>query len=345
MRKDGVGKIIWILLPEGAEVSSPLTGFKWHARPKIGSRKLTPSMTPTARARHGRRRACVSTGISSLADCVAPGYNRLPFKPPASDCQMSMIALEIARQIPASAARRVYSLPVTIGRGSGCNIQLPADNRAISRLHVEIIEEDGRIVACNRASNLEATRFNGRGLRPNERQELVPGDTLTIFGTAIRVLEPVRLGVLIARRGDLKVLAEQYLLPGSALLAIEFAGQVTVDVVDDLATIETDRLVDRLAVLFYFDGDEPTLAVMSNPSQLPILLDRAIVEQQAIYIRPEDTIEVGEHRFEVMSVGQTGIVCEKSRCHVLNISDRSETCRLCGTPLSGAARMLRTRKL
>jgi hypothetical protein len=78
---------------------------------------------------------------------------------------------------------------------------------------------------------------------------------------------------------------------------------------------------------------------------MPVLLDRAIVDQQAIYIHSEDTIEVGEHRYEVMTVGEASIVCENPGCQVLNAYDRGETCRICGTRLFGATRLLRVRKL
>jgi hypothetical protein len=255
------------------------------------------------------------------------------------------IAIEVTGSEYALKSRRTYHLPVTIGRGSGCDIQLEADNRAISRVHVEIVEERGRSYAYNRASNLEATQFRGRSLTPNERVEVVPGDVLTIFGTEIRVLESAKLGIMIARRSDLKPLGEHHLLPGSALLAYEIAEILTVEPVADLAKLETGHLANRLAVLFYYDGPEPTFAVVSNPDNLPVLVDRALIDQPAIYIHAEDTIEVGTHRYEVMTVGEASIVCENPGCQVLNAYDRGENCRVCGTRLFGATRLLRVRKL
>ncbi|MFX4493833.1 FHA domain-containing protein, partial [Acinetobacter baumannii] len=76
----------------------------------------------------------------------------------------------------------------TIGRGSNADIQLTAENRAISRIHLEIAEERGKIVVYNRASNVEATIFKGRPLTPNERLEIAPGDVLKIFETTITLL-------------------------------------------------------------------------------------------------------------------------------------------------------------
>jgi len=258
---------------------------------------------------------------------------------------LAMLALEIVRTETATSSRRLLRLPVSIGRGSGCDIQLEADNRAISRVHLEIVEERGRSVVYNRASNLEATQFKGRSLAPNERVEVVPGDSLTIFGTEIRILAPAKLGILVSRRSDLKPVGDYHLLPGSALLAVEAGEGVTVERVDDLAGLDTAALADRLAVLFYYDGAEPTCAIISNPAELPVLLDRGLVDQPALYIHAEDTIEVGAHRYEVMTVGEASIVCENPGCQVLNAYDRGENCRICGTRLFGATRLLRVRKL
>jgi len=258
---------------------------------------------------------------------------------------MPTLAIEVTGPQRALKSRGTYHLPVTVGRGSGCDIQLEADNRAISRVHLEIVEERGRSFVYNRASNLEATQFKGRSLMPNERVEVVPGDSLSIFGTDITILEPAKLGIMIARRSDLKPIAEHYLLPGSAVLAYEIAGILTIETVSDLTKLETGRLADCLAVLFYHDGAEPTVAILSNPDELPVLLDRGIVGQPALYIHAEDTIDVGAHRYEVMTVGEASIVCENPGCQVLNAYDRGENCRVCGTRLFGATRMLRVRKL
>jgi hypothetical protein len=258
---------------------------------------------------------------------------------------MSKIAIEISGQSGTVNARRAYNVPVTIGRGSSCDIQLEAHNRAISRVHLEIVEERGRNFLYNRASNLEATQFKGRWLTPNERIDIVPGDQVRIFGTEIKILEPAKFGIIFARRSDLKPIAEHHLLPGNAILAYETVEGLTIEPVLDLAKLDTSRLADRLAVLFYYDGVEPTFAVISNPAELPILLDRGLVDQPALYIQAGDTIEAGAHRYEMMIVGEARIICENAGCQVLNACDRGENCRVCGAPLFGATRMLRVRKL
>ncbi|WP_054361656.1 hypothetical protein, partial [Prosthecomicrobium hirschii] len=104
---------------------------------------------------------------------------------------------------------------------------------------------------------------------------------------------------------------------------------------------DATRLADKLALIFYYDESEPTFAVLSNPERLQVYLDRGFVQQDALYLQPLDTIEIGDHRFEVHPVGQPAIVCENPSCQVLNEYDRGDNCRLCGTRLFGATRIVR----
>ena len=289
----------------------------------------------------------VPGGIDVFEAVIAsrnPSALRPQFAPRNPVIPMAVIALEIS-QSPAPPVRKVFNLPLTVGRGSSCDIQLAANNRAISRVHVELAEERGRTVVYNRASNLEATQFNGRPMGANERAELRPGDRITIFGTVLTLLEPARLGIMISRRSDLKPVGDYHLLPGAAVLATEQAGELAVETVNDLPAFDAAPLADKLALLFYYDGPEPTCALLSNPEGLPLLLDRGLVDQQALYLRAEDTLEIGTFRYEVVTIGEASIVCENPACQVLNGYDRGETCRMCGTRLFGATRLLRVRKI
>ena len=258
---------------------------------------------------------------------------------------MQTVAIEVVNANRPDPLRRAYALPVKIGRGANCDIQLDSDNRAISRVHVEIVEEGGRIILYNRASNLNSTQFLGRSLVPNERIEVTVGDQLKIFDYEVKIMSPARIGLVFSSRRDLKSRGEYHLVPGGGVLAYETAGRLAVEPVANLAKLDTARLAGAMAVLFYYDGEEPTFAVLSNPQSVQVMLDRGLVQQQALYVRPLDTIEFGDHRIEVLSVGEASIVCENASCQVLNHYDRSENCRLCGTRLFGATRILRVRNV
>lgn len=258
---------------------------------------------------------------------------------------MQTIALEVTDSVHGILLRRSFPLPVSIGRGSNADIQLTAENRAISRIHLEIVDERGKIVVYNRASNVEATVFKGRPLAPNERLELEPGDVLKIFETTITLLPSPQIGILFAQSADLKIIASEPLVQGSGLLANERDGTLVIDVVADITKIGPDRLGTGLATLFYYDGAEPTFAILANPSGHQVLLDKEIVAQPALYVHPEDTIEAGAYRFEIVAPGTANIVCENADCRVLNSCDRAEGCRRCGSLLYGSTRLLRVRKL
>lgn len=254
---------------------------------------------------------------------------------------MPTVAIEVLNERLADTTRRGYSLPVRIGRGAACDIQLDPENRAISRLHVEIYEEDGRLVLLNRALNQNATQFRGRSLKANEKVPLEIGDTVRIFEFELRILTPARLMVLAASRSDLRPRGEYPLVPGGAILAVGDESRITIEPVPGVDRIDPARLADKLALLFYYDGEEPTFAVLSNPTGLQVFLDRGLVQQDALYLQALDTIEVGDHRFEIHPVGQPAIVCENPSCQVLNEYDRGENCRLCGARLFGATRIVR----
>ncbi|MEJ1158478.1 FHA domain-containing protein [Prosthecomicrobium sp. N25] len=254
---------------------------------------------------------------------------------------MPTVAIAVVNERNSEEMRQGYVLPVRIGRGAACNIQLDPENRAISRLHVEILEENGRIVLLNRALNQNATMFHGRSLAANEKVALEIGDSFRIFDYELKVLAPSTLGLLHVDKGSLRPRAEHPLVPGGAILAYGDAHHLTVEPVARLDRIDTQKIAGRLALLFYFDGDQPTFAVLSNPEGLQVFLDRGLVQQDALYIQALDTIEIGDHRFEIHPVGEPAIVCENPSCQVLNHYDRGENCRLCGTRLFGATRIVR----
>jgi hypothetical protein len=254
---------------------------------------------------------------------------------------MPTVAIAVVNQRSSEEMRQGYALPVRIGRGAACNIQLDPENRAISRLHVEIMEENGHIVLLNRALNQNATIFRGRSLAANEKVLLEIGDSFRIFDFELTVLSPATLGLLHVDKGSLRPRSEHPLVAGSAILAIGDKRHIALEPVAQVNRIDPAKLKGRFACLFYFDGDQPTFAVLSNPDQLQVFLDRGLVQQDALYIQALDTIEVGDHRFEIHPVGEPAIVCENTSCQVLNPYDRGENCRLCGTRLFGATRIVR----
>ncbi|MDR3496763.1 MAG: FHA domain-containing protein [Ancalomicrobiaceae bacterium] len=258
---------------------------------------------------------------------------------------MQTVAIEVTNEHRVQALRRAYPLPVTIGRGGTCDIQLDPDNRAISRVHVEIVEENGRTVLYNRASNANATRVEGRGLQPGERVEMHTGYSISIFGYTLKLIEPAHIGIAFADRITLTVTKEFHLVPGSAVLAYEAPGGLVVEPAANLSELNTEALGGSLTMLFYFDGEQPTLAILANPAHTEVLLDRGMIHQQALYLRPLDTIEFGTTRIEVLSVGQPGIVCDNPGCRVVNAADGSVICRLCGSPLSVGGPTLRQRRI
>jgi hypothetical protein len=254
---------------------------------------------------------------------------------------MPTVAIEVVNERLSEHNRRAYAVPVRIGRGANCDIQLDPENRAISRLHVEIVEEGGEFVLYNRGLNQNATFAQGRFLKPNERIVVALGEVFKIFDFELKIISPAALFLLFTNRRDLRPRGEFPLPREGAIVAHGEQGRMTVETIASLKGFDASRLAGQLAVMFYYDGDEPTFAVLSNPDKLQVFLDRGFVQQDALYVQPLDTIEIGDHRFEVHPAGAPAIVCENPTCQVLNEYDRGENCRLCGTRLFGATRIVR----
>lgn len=235
--------------------------------------------------------------------------------------------------------RARYPLPVSIGRAVGCDIQLDTDNRSISRFHAQLIEIDGGLRLINRAASLGATSLDGRALRPGENAPIALGQTIRIYDFTLKVSAPPPLILLIADRRDLKPRAVHAFMPATALVVRDVGVGFAVDLVADLAQYDTSSLADTLALAFYYDSGRPTVAVMSNPIRLPLLIDRAAIQQNAVYIDALDTIEIGALRLELHGVGEPATVCPTPACQALNAIDQGPACRLCGGPLGNTTRL------
>lgn len=259
---------------------------------------------------------------------------------------MLTVAIEVINARLVENTRKSYTLPLRIGRGADCDIQLDPENRAISRVHIELVEEDGHVVLINRASNPKATVIDSRSLASQERVVLGPDAEFRIFDTELRLVSPMRLGLAISGARDARPALQEALAPERSLVAVESDdGRLEVEGVADLAHYDRSRFAGRLALAFYYDGGQPSLAVVSNPNNETLLLDRAEVDQPALYLQPLDTIEIGKHRIEVLKPGEPSIVCENPDCRVLNHYDRGDNCRLCGSRLFGETRMMRLRSV
>jgi hypothetical protein len=254
---------------------------------------------------------------------------------------MRTVSIEVMNERLGERMSQGFGFPVNIGRGSDCHIQLDPENRAISRLHVVLTDNGTDILLDNRASNANVTSVGGRPLRPGEKARLAIGDSFRIFDYDLKIMEPASIAILFASKKDLRPRAEHLLLPGRALLAYEEGNRLLVEPVPNLERLDASRFANRMAVLFYYDGENPTFAMLGDPQTRQVLLDRGIVQQQALYIQALDTIEIGDHRFEIHAVGEPAILCENVSCQVLNAYDRGENCRLCGTRLFGDTRIVR----
>jgi hypothetical protein len=247
---------------------------------------------------------------------------------------MPTVALEVVNPRLAERSCEIHALPLKVGRGADCGVQLDPENRAISRVHLELVEEDGRIVLINRASNPKATVVDGRSLGAEERVVLEPGQVVRIFDTELALVEAPVVGLGFASRSGGET-AFEVLAPGRSIVATERAdGRMILEPVAELAAYDQERFAGRLALVFYLDAGEPCCAVVSNPAGHPLMLDRSVLSQTALALEPFDLIEIDRHRIEIRPKDAGVILCEIPSCRGLNPDGRG-MCRLCGAPLAG----------
>ena len=251
---------------------------------------------------------------------------------------MPTVALEVVTPRLAERSCEIHVLPLKIGRGADCGVQLDPENRAISRVHLELIEEGGRVVLINRASNPKATVVDGRSLGADERVALAPGQTVRIFDTELALVAAPVVGLGFASRSGGGEIAREVLAPGRSIVATERAdGRMILEPVAELAAYDQARFAGRLALVFYLDAGEPCCAVVSNPNGHPLMLDRSVLSQTALALEPFDLIEIDRHRIEIRPKDVGVILCEIPSCRGLNPEGRG-VCRLCGAPLAGCDR-------
>ncbi len=108
--------------------------------------------------------------------------------------------------------------PVTIGRGEGCEVGLPADDRSVSRRHCLIEPRDGAVYAVDQQS-ANGTLVNGERI---ETAKLHVGDRVAVVEYAFEVVAASGDAAAAVRRASAYVLddVEVVTVPAADLLGI-----------------------------------------------------------------------------------------------------------------------------
>lgn len=246
-----------------------------------------------------------------------------------------MISIFIETSVKASAepARRVVGLPATIGRGLDCTVRLGADIKAISRNHLEVVEESGRAVVINRGSNPGTSRHGGRVLAVGERLPIAPGSSLTVdvLDHAVTVGYAGAL-LLNIHDGDAAPVSFD-LAPGMAVaVAIGPEGRRIERIVPETWHPPGTGVV----LVLFLDRGQPACARIGAPEAAPIRIDHALSSGVTAWLRPTEAVLFEGFRCEIVEVGRPVVRCPDPACATLSEVGRN-TCRVCGTRLVPAA--------
>jgi hypothetical protein len=247
---------------------------------------------------------------------------------------MISIAVDHSADEAGEPARRIFGTPVRIGRGVECQIRLDASNRAISRVHLEVIEEAGRVFVHNRGSNPGTTRLDGRIVAPDEKLP-VPEDgmlAISVLGDLIRIGRAGPLEVEAVLPGGAR-LGREALEPGRAVV-LRAASSPVFASVDPAAWTRDEQSGGEIAL--FLDEGQPALVVLIRPKSDAVAIDRGEVAAPTAYLRPLETVRFAGYGLRLLEKGQAVMECTKAECGCLNAAEVT-TCRACGADLAPAS--------
>jgi hypothetical protein len=248
---------------------------------------------------------------------------------------MASIFLETMDETAGEPTRHVVDAPATVGRGAECDLRLDPANRALSRIHLEVVAEDGGLYVVNRASNPGTTRHDGRSLVQGDRIALPATGALTfaLFGTEVRVGRAGALSVAVSRSPDgepVEDLGRYDLVPGSAVL-VRAGPPATVTTIAPAAWAPPPAgAVPEAQLAVYLDRGQPTLAVLGRADG-PVTIDGAELPTASAYLRPLESVAHGGLKLELHEEGLDFRRCPT--CATLNPPGRA-ACRICGVPFA-----------
>lgn len=246
---------------------------------------------------------------------------------------MISIAIDHMPESSGEPSRRVFGTPVRIGRGAECEVRLDAANRAISRVHLEVVEEAGEPVVVNRGSNPGTTRHAGRILAPEDRLDVPQAGevVVSVLGEAIAISRagPLRIEAIAP---DGRVLGSEPLAEGRAVVLRAGPGAVFASV--NPAEWTRDEASDGEIALF-LDAGQPALVVLIRPKTGSVAIDNGEVATPTAYLRPLETVRFAGYRLCLWEDGHAARTCTRSACGCLTPASASQ-CRVCGTEFAAA---------
>lgn len=245
---------------------------------------------------------------------------------------MVSIFLETLDETAGEPTRHVVDAPATIGRGAECDLRLDPANRALSRIHLEVVDEEDGVFVVNRASNPGTTRHDGRSLAPDDRLPLPKIGALdfALFGTNVRVGRAGVLSVKVSWAPDGEAaedLGEHELVAGSAVLIRSGPPPAVSVIAPDAWTPPAADAAPEGQMAVYLDRGQPTLAVLGRLEGTTVTIDGAELTTASAYLRPLEMVAHGGLKLELHEQGLDFRRCPT--CATLNPAPRL-TCRICG---------------
>lgn len=252
---------------------------------------------------------------------------------------MDLVDVQVAGPDGSVLATARHAVPFTIGRGSNATIRFDTDREDISRIHVEIRSDGGRLIAFDRSRN--GTLHRGRRMDPAQPVTLADSDTLAIAEFQVRLTKaPSLAAVPVAYVAKVRTRAshEHPFNLGPTMLAIYDKGgavsAAAIQPTDPEAAAQGYRAAGQspLAII-WAAGGRPSALIAPEIGNLKVALNRAPQRPGTIALTALDVLKIADMRIEILEPGQRAIECVNAECQLLNPYDPDVNCRWCGFKL------------
>lgn len=245
---------------------------------------------------------------------------------------MASIFLETIDETAGEPTRHVVDAPATVGRGAECDLRLDPANRALSRIHLEVVEEADGVFVVNRASNPGTSRHDGRTLALGDRVPVPKFGALSfsLFGTEVRVGLAGTLSIAVTWKPEgapAEDLGRHPLVAGTALLLRSGPPAAVTGIAPDAWAPPGADAAPEAQLAVYLDRGQPTMAVLGRLGSAPVTIDGAELSTNSAYLRPLESVAHAGLALELHEDGLDFRRCPT--CATLNPAARA-TCRICG---------------
>jgi hypothetical protein len=252
---------------------------------------------------------------------------------------MDMVDVQVSGPDGGLLASARHAVPFTIGRGSNATIRFDTDREDISRIHVEVRSEGGRLVAYDRSRN--GTIHRGKRMDPTAPAALADVDTLSIAEFQVKLTKAPSLAAVpvsfVAKVRTRAAHDHPFSLGPTMLAIVDKGGSVAgaaIQPTDAESAAQGYRAAGQTPLaMVWAAGGAAHILITPEIGALKVAINRAPQRPGTMTLAPLDVVRIADLRIEIHEPGKKAIECVNAECQLLNPYDPDVNCRWCGFKL------------